>query len=61
VALADVFDALATKRVYKSAWPREKIRAFLQEQAGLHFEPRLIELFIAHEDEFYAIQESLPD
>ena len=61
VALADVFDALAMKRVYKPAWSREKVREFLIEQSGRHFEPRLIELLIAHEGEFYAIQDSLQD
>jgi response regulator RpfG family c-di-GMP phosphodiesterase len=49
------------KRVYKPAWPRQKVREFLIEQSGRHFEPRLIELLIAHEDEFYAIQDSLQD
>jgi response regulator RpfG family c-di-GMP phosphodiesterase len=61
VALADVFDALATKRSYKPAWPRQKVREALVEQSGKHFEPRLIELLLAHEDEFYAIQDSLLD
>ena len=45
VAVADVFDALSSVRPYKPAWPLERTLAHLREQAGLHFEPRLIEAF----------------
>jgi putative two-component system response regulator len=47
VALADVFDALTSVRPYKPAWPVARAVEFLREQSGLHFEPRLVELFIA--------------
>lgn len=46
VAVADVFDALTTERPYKKAWPIEDAVAFLREQSGKHFEPRLVELFL---------------
>ncbi|HEY0955742.1 MAG TPA: HD domain-containing phosphohydrolase [Roseateles sp.] len=46
VAIADVFDALTSIRPYKPAWPVEKAVDFLREQAGRHFDPRLVELFI---------------
>jgi len=46
VALADVFDALSMKRPYKDEWPTERILAYLQENAGKHFEPRLVAIFI---------------
>ncbi len=46
VAIADVFDALTSVRPYKPAWPVEKAVDFLREQAGRHFDPRLVELFI---------------
>lgn len=46
VALADVFDALTTKRPYKEAWSIEDTVEFLKEQSGKHFEPRLVELFL---------------
>ena len=45
VALADVFDALVTKRPYKAPWPIERVLATLRESAGSHFEPRLVQLF----------------
>ncbi|WP_195794714.1 HD-GYP domain-containing protein [Roseateles sp. DAIF2] len=47
VAIADVFDALTSVRPYKPAWPVERAVEFLREQAGRHFEPRLVALFIA--------------
>lgn len=45
VALADVFDALTSKRPYKEAWTIEKTMEFLQEQKGKHFDPKIVELF----------------
>jgi response regulator RpfG family c-di-GMP phosphodiesterase len=61
IALADVFDALASERSYKPAWSPEAIRKHLGEQAGKQFDPRLVALFLAHEPEFYAIRATLPD
>ncbi len=45
VAVADVFDALSVKRPYKEAWPLDRVLATIDEGAGQHFEPRLIETF----------------
>ncbi|MBT3136755.1 two-component system response regulator [Alteromonas sp. ALT199] len=45
-AIADVFDALTSKRPYKDAWSIEKTVEFLQSQKGKHFEPRLVDLMI---------------
>lgn len=47
-AIADVFDALTSERPYKQAWSVDAAVAFLSEQAGKHFDPRLIPLFIEH-------------
>ncbi len=47
IAIADVFDALSMKRPYKEAWPLQRILETIQENAGSHFEPRLVDLFIA--------------
>jgi putative two-component system response regulator len=47
VALADVFDALSMKRPYKEAWPTERVIATMQESAGSHFEPRLVDVFVS--------------
>lgn len=47
VALADVFDALTTERPYKKAWSIDDTIDFLREQSGKHFDPELVETFIA--------------
>jgi putative two-component system response regulator len=46
VAIADVFDALTMKRPYKEAWPTDRVIDTLTGDAGTHFDPQLIELFI---------------
>jgi len=46
VALCDVFDALTSQRPYKEAWPVEKAVALLQAEAGKHFDPALVTLFL---------------
>ncbi|MDA3947833.1 MAG: GAF domain-containing protein [Spirochaeta sp.] len=45
VAIADVYDALLSKRVYKDAWQEEDVLAELRRLAGSKFDPELIELF----------------
>jgi response regulator RpfG family c-di-GMP phosphodiesterase len=60
-ALADVFDALGSKRCYKEPWSHEEIRAEITAQRGRHFDPVLVDLMLAHWDEFIAIREQLPD
>jgi len=47
VAVADVFDALTSRRPYKPAWEIERAKAFLIENAGHHFDPRCVEVFLA--------------
>ena len=46
MALADVYDALVSERVYKKAYSREEARAILMEGAGTQFDPDLIPLFL---------------
>jgi len=45
VALADVFDALTSKRPYKEAWPVEKALDLLEQESGKHFDPVIIQAF----------------
>jgi putative two-component system response regulator len=45
IALADVFDALASKRVYKEAWPIDKILQTILEDTGSHFDPTVVKAF----------------
>lgn len=60
-AVADVFDALTSERPYKQAWPIEKAVAFMNENAGSHFEPRLVDLFNVVIDDILAIREKYAD
>ena len=46
VAIADVFDALTSERPYKAAWSVEKASQLLVEQAGHHFDPNLVPIFL---------------
>jgi len=60
-AIADVFDALGSERVYKPAWEDEKIYALFREERGKHFDPKLVDIFFEHLDEFLEIRDSLKD
>jgi response regulator RpfG family c-di-GMP phosphodiesterase len=60
-ALADVFDALGSSRVYKKAWSDEKIFKMFKEERGEHFDPKLIDIFFDNLDEFLAVRDSLMD
>ncbi len=46
MALADVYDALVSERVYKEAYPKEKALAILREGSGTQFDPHLTEVFL---------------
>jgi putative two-component system response regulator len=48
VAIADVFDALTSKRPYKAAWSEQAALDYLRQQKGRHFDPALVDLFIEH-------------
>lgn len=56
VAVADVFDALTSKRPYKDAWSVEKTMALMHEQKGRHFEPRLIKLLEQNLEQILSIK-----
>jgi response regulator RpfG family c-di-GMP phosphodiesterase len=59
--LADVFDALGSKRCYKNAWPSERIREFIAEQSGGKFDPKLVEILLAKWSDAEAIRSMIPD
>ena len=60
-ALADVFDALGSKRCYKDAWPVGDIIAVIKEERGEQFDPKLVDLFEENIDALVAIREKFPD
>ncbi|NPA24275.1 MAG: bacteriohemerythrin [Deltaproteobacteria bacterium] len=61
MAVADVYDALTSERVYKKAFSHEKSRKIMVEGRGTHFDPRLIDAFLALEDRFIEVREQMRD
>ncbi|MGV6827026.1 MAG: DUF3369 domain-containing protein [bacterium] len=61
VAIADVFDALCSARCYKKAWPIDEAFAYMAEESGKKFDPRLIALMLENRQTFVSIQERFPD
>ncbi len=60
-AIADVFDALGSDRVYKKAWKDEDIFDYLKEQKGKQFDPNLIDIFFKYLDEFLEVRKKFVD
>ena len=60
-AVADVFDALGSDRVYKKAWDDERIFNLFKEERGKHFDPKLIDIFFDNLDEFLKVREQFKD
>ncbi|NPA59217.1 MAG: HD domain-containing protein, partial [Epsilonproteobacteria bacterium] len=58
-AIADVFDALGSDRVYKKAWPLQKILKLFEEERGEHFDPVLTDLFLDNLEHFLAAKENI--
>ncbi|NOQ30910.1 MAG: HD domain-containing protein [Helicobacteraceae bacterium] len=60
-AVADVFDALGSERVYKKAWELEAILGLFKEESGKHFDPKLVTLFLENLDNFLVIRDRFMD
>jgi response regulator RpfG family c-di-GMP phosphodiesterase len=62
IALADVYDALTTKRFYKEAYSHQESRQMIIDLRGTHFDPEVVDVFLTLEDEFDRIRrENLED
>jgi response regulator RpfG family c-di-GMP phosphodiesterase len=61
VSIADVFDALSSRRVYKEAWDIEKILELFKEERGKQFDDVLTDLFLENLDEFIRIKDLSKD
>ena len=61
VAVADVFDALVSKRCYKKSWTPTQAREEILNQSGGQFDPHITKLFDEHFDEFLKVMEDYPD
>ncbi len=60
-AVADVFDALTSRRPYKDAFSNEVSLDIMKTGRGSHFDPRILDLFLEHFDEILAIKASYVD
>lgn len=60
-AVADVYDALLSRRCYKEGWPREKALHVIRQGAGSHFDPQMVEAFLDIQDVIDAIHARYPD
>ncbi len=56
IALADVYDALTTKRFYKEAYSHKRSRQIIIDLKGTHFDPEMVDVFLTLEDEFNRIR-----
>lgn len=61
MSLADVYDALTSRRPYKDAWSHEDVREHIASLSGTHFDPAVVEAFLAREAEFRAVAERYRD
>ena len=52
MAIADVFDALTSKRCYKEALSFDEAIKIIKEESGTHFDPLLVEVFLKHKEDF---------
>jgi hypothetical protein len=61
VSLADVFDALSSRRSYKEAWDEDRVLSTIQHAAGSQFDPELVSIFLSRIDMMRAIQSRYQD
>ena len=61
MALADVYDALISKRVYKPAFTHQQAKAIILEGEGSHFDPQVVQAFLAVEGLFVEIAATYKD
>ena len=61
MAVADVYDALISRRVYKEPFSQQQSITIMREGRGSHFDPDILDAFLAHTDEFRAIAERFAD
>jgi len=61
VALADVYDALISRRYYKNSWPEEKVLDYIEAEKNKHFDPDIVDAFIDIYDVIKAIREKFSE
>lgn len=60
-AIADVFDALGSNRVYKKAWELDRILRLFEEERGQHFDPKIVDAFLEQLPAIMAIRDQYAD
>jgi response regulator RpfG family c-di-GMP phosphodiesterase len=60
VAVADVYDALTSKRAYKDAWDDARVAEFLRKESGHHFDPEIVDLALGLQPYFRSVRERYP-
>jgi putative two-component system response regulator len=61
LSLADVYDALTTRRPYKDAWSHRRAVEWIGERGGSQFDPDVISIFLSRSAEFDSERERLAD
>lgn len=61
VALADVYDALTSRRCYKDSWPEKRVVDYIECEKGKHFDPQVVDAFLDIYDVIRVIQQKYPD
>ncbi|MDA3837662.1 MAG: HD domain-containing protein [Candidatus Delongbacteria bacterium] len=61
VSVADVYDALSCKRVYKEAWKEEDVLAEIRKMSGIKFDPEVVDAFFKSLDVIKSLSEKYPD
>ncbi len=56
MALADVYDAMSSKRCYKESFPHSKVKEIIVSEKGMHFDPRIVDSFLRQEDRWLEIR-----
>lgn len=61
MAIADVYDALISKRVYKDVFTHQNAVDIIVEGKGSHFDPMMVDSFLKIADKFYQVAETYKD
>ena len=61
VGLADVYDALSSRRAYKDPWPESKVLDEVRRESGRHFDPELVEILLDRIEEFRSVRRRFGD
>jgi putative two-component system response regulator len=61
MALADAYDALTSRRVYKEAYSHDTSKSMIRAEAGTHFDPAMVDAFLVHEQQFITTRQQFAE